>query len=263
MSVRFDWLLGRMRVRDTSTTVVPDTPPTYSPASLILTTPAALSAEVGTSYSLINLTATFNQNDAGALSAIKIQKNTIDMSPNGSISPFTKVDSGTFINGNINFQAFTNYVSGIIKNYTPSGAPDVRTPLVRNSNAPQAAENNFASNILSLNGFYKIFYGPSSTVPATTTQVRSLPNNVSANAGNIIILNTGTTLLKQCFSIPATKNLVSVVDLDAGNFDITSSFILSVFNVNDGGAGNSSYKNYYLSLALAYSTNHRYQITLS
>lgn len=263
MSIRFDWLLGKMRVRDYTSPAPIDTPPTYTPATLVLGAATVLTAEVGTSYNLVDFTATFNQNDAGTLSAIKIQKMGVDMTPNGLASPFVKTDSGVLLNGSIVYQSFANYGAGIIKNYTPSGTPDARTPLIRNVNAPQAAENNFASNTVSLNGFYKIFYGPGSVTPSNSVQVRALPNNVSANAGNVIILNTGITLLKQSFSIPVGKTLVIVVDLDAGNFDITSSFVLSIFNVNDAGAGTPSYKNYSLSLAVPYSTNHRYQITLS
>jgi hypothetical protein len=242
---------------------IEDIAPTYTPATISLTKSQATEAEVGTSYSGNTLTATFTKNDAGALSEIRIQKNGADITPNGSSSPFSKTDSGTFILGNITFQAFCNYAAGIIKNYSPSGTPDARTPAVRTANAPQAAENNFASNSLALTGLYNIFYGATATAPTNSATTRALPSSRFTNAGNTWDLNTGATEIIFAVAMPATNTLVSVIDLDALNANITSSYILSTFNVNDAGGTPVSYKVYVMTIGVPYASNHRHQITIS
>jgi len=71
---------------------IKDIAPTYTIPTHVLTKSATTQAEVGASYTN-NLTATFTQNDAGSLTAIRIQKNGSDMTPNGSSSPFLKTDT--------------------------------------------------------------------------------------------------------------------------------------------------------------------------
>jgi hypothetical protein len=241
---------------------IEDIAPTYTPATLVLTDSASNQDEVGTVYS-DGLTATFTQNDAGALSSIRIQKNGVDMTPNGSSSPFIKADFGSYVLGNITFIAYADYAAGIIKTYSPSGNPDARTPLIRNVNAPQAAEVAFASNTVLLTGTYKIFYGPSSSVPGTSAAVRALPSNRFTDAGNTFILNTGSTEVNYTVAMPATMSLVSVIDLDALNANITANYILSTFNVNDAGGTPVSYKVYTMTNGVAYASNHQHQITVS
>jgi hypothetical protein len=142
--------------------------PTYSIATMSLVDTLPNVSEVGTPYATNTLTATFGQNDAGALTAIRIQKNGSDITPNGSSSPFVKTDSGSYVLGTITYQAYANYNSGIIKNYVPSGTPDARTPAIRSANAPQAAESNFGSNTVTLTGYYAEFYGPTAAAPTNS-----------------------------------------------------------------------------------------------
>jgi len=242
---------------------IEDIAPTYTPATITLIDTLANQAEVGTVYATDTLTATFTQNDAGALSAIRIQKNGSDMTPNGVSSPFVKVDSGSYVLGNITFIAYANYGAGIIKNYSPSGTPDARTPLIRNVNAPQAAEVSFASNSVLLTGTYKIFYSDSSSIPGTSAAVRALTNNRFTDAGNTFILNTGSTNTHYTVAMPATHSLVSVIDIDALNANITANYILTTFNVNDAGGNPVSYKVYTMTNAVPYGTSHQHQITIS
>jgi hypothetical protein len=186
---------------------IEDIAPTYSPATISLSNSVPTLAEVGTAFTT-NLSAVFTQNDAGALNlsnSIRIKKNGVSMLPEGIASPFNKTDSDTFINGSISYQAFCDYQAGIIKNYLPSGTPDARTPLIRNINAPQAAESNFGSNIVSLVGSYKNFYGTTSTVPSNSVQVRALSNFAYVISGNVFTIATGITDLVYAFSIPSTK----------------------------------------------------------
>lgn len=244
-----------------SMAAIEDIAPTYTVATHTLTKTTSSPQEVGTVYSN-TVQATFTQNDAGPLTAIRIEKNGSDLVPNGASSPFSKVDSGSFILGNITYIGYANYGAGVIKNYMPSGTPDPRTPLVRNVNAPQAAENNFASNSLVLTGMYKIFHGPSASPPVNSANVRALPSSQFTNGGTFN-LNTGTVENDFTIAMPATNSLVSVIDLDALNANITSSYVLTIFNVNDAGGNPVSYKVYTFTAGVPYGSNHRHQVTYS
>ena len=109
--------------------------------------------------------------------------------------------------------------------------------------------------------YYALFYGPSATAPADSAAVRALPSKQFTTYSNPFTLNTGTTYTNFTVAMPATLSLSSVIDLDALNIDITSSYILSTFNVNDGGGTATSYKVYTLTTGVAYSPSHRHQVT--
>lgn len=241
---------------------IEDIAPTYAPATLVLVDTLTNEAEVGTAYSN-TLTATFTQNDAGALTEIRIQKNGADLTPNGTTSPLAKSDSGSYPNGAVTYIAYADYNAGAVKNYSPSGTPDARTPAIRTTTAPQAAHNDYASNTVTLTGTYKQFYGPTSSAPADSAAVRALPSNRFVTAGNSFNLVTGTTEKIFALAIPATMSLVEVVDLDALGAVITANYILSTFNVNDAGGNAVSYKVYVMTNAVAYAESHRHQITVA
>ena len=63
--------------------------------------------------------------------------------------------------------------------------------------------------------------------------------------------------------MPASNSLVEVLDLDALNANITANYVMSTFNVNDGGGTPVPYKIYTLSNAIPYSSDHRHQITIA
>lgn len=242
---------------------IADIAPTYTPATISLTQQnAATLAEVGSSYTN-NLTASFTKNDAGNISALRIAKNGTDLTPNGTSATLLKTDLGTYPLGSINYIAYANYAAGAVKNYTPSGTPDARTPAVRTANAPQAAENNFASSTATITGQYKIFFGPVASAPANSANVRALPSNRFTGAGNTFTLTTGTTERIFAIAMPATMSLVSVVDADALNANITSNYVLSTFNVNDAGGNAVSYKVYILTNAVPYPSSHSHLVTVA
>jgi hypothetical protein len=241
---------------------IEDIAPTYTIATLGLTKTSATTAEVGTSYSN-TLNATFTQNDAGSLTAIRIQKNGSDIVPNGTTSPFSKVDTGLYVNGSISYRGFADYNSGVIKTYYPSGTSDARTPAIRNSNAPQSAESGFGSSTLTITGYYNIFFGSSASAPVNSADVRALSNSQLTVVGNTFTLNTGATNIIFSIAVPATKSLVSVVDLDALNANITASYVLSTFNVNDASGTPVAYKIYTMTIAVAYASSHRHSVTIA
>ena len=108
-----------------------------------------------------------------------------------------------------------------------------------------------------------VFYGSSASAPSNSAGVRALSNKRFTDSGNTFILNTGATDKIFTVAIPATMSLVEVLDLDALNANITANYVLSTFNVNDGGGTPVSYKIYTLSNAIPYSADHRHQITIA
>jgi hypothetical protein len=109
--------------------------------------------------------------------------------------------------------------------------------------------------------YYALFYGPSASAPTDSAGVRALPNKQFTTFSNPFTLNTGTTYNNFTVAMPATLSLTSVIDLDALNIDITSSYNLTTFNVDDGGGTAISYKVYTLTTGVAYSPSHRHQVT--
>lgn len=233
--------------------------PTYTSATFTL---SALNTdgEVGESLTA-SVNAVFGQNDAGSITALRLNKNGTQIF-SGTTSPATATSAIVRINGQITFQGYVDYAAGVVKTDN-LGNPDTRTAAIRTANAPQANETNFASNALNFNGYYRLFFGSSATVPATSSDVRALPQNVLSNAGNTQILNTGSTNKIFTISIPAIYTLSNVTDLDAlGGTDITSQYILTIFNVNDAGGNPVSFKNYTMQPAVNYSGNHRHSFQI-
>ena len=106
-----------------------------------------------------------------------------------------------------------------------------------------------------------IFYGPSSTVPTTSANVRALGSRIFTTGSNPFNLNTGNTLVNFTAAMPNTLSITQVIDLDALNANITSSYINNPFNVNDAANNATAYKIYTMTIASPYSTDHRHQIT--
>ena len=114
---------------------------------------------------------------------------------------------------------------------------------------------------------YGIFYGPSASAPSNSAGVRSLGTKTLVSAGGTTVLDTGNTQVNFTMALPttvaATDTITSVIDLDALNADITTSYTsgLSTFNVNDGGGTAVSYKVYTMTIASPYASSHRHSIT--
>ena len=110
---------------------------------------------------------------------------------------------------------------------------------------------------------YVVFYGPSVVAPSNSAGVRALSGKRFTDAGNTFTLNTGAAQTIFTVAIPATMSLTQVLDLDALNANITANYVLSTFNVNDGGGTPVAYKIYTLTNAIPYSADHRHQITIA
>ena len=117
------------------------------------------------------------------------------------------------------------------------------------------------SSTYTINFYYVIFYGTSSSGPANSTQVRGLGNKIFTTGSNPFNLLTGTVDTYYTVAVPASISVTDVVDLDALNANITSNYISSTFNISDAGSTNRSYKIYTMSNATPYTASHRHQIT--
>jgi hypothetical protein len=119
------------------------------------------------------------------------------------------------------------------------------------------------SNAYIINYDYLIFYGDSASQPTTSAMVRNLDNVRFVSSGNTFILNTGTINNIFTVAMPSSSLLISVVDLDSLNTDITYAYIKIIFNINDISGSPILYNVYTLTNALPYSINHRHLITIS
>lgn len=108
---------------------------------------------------------------------------------------------------------------------------------------------------------YKVFYGPTSSEPVNSADVRALASSRFLNAGNSWNLNTGSTEVIFSVAMPDSQSISSVVDLDALNANITSEYVNNPFNVNDAAGTPVSYNVYTMTIAIPYSSSHRHQVT--
>ena len=149
--------------------------------------------------------------------------------------------------------AFTNFTDTSI---TSSATSAIYRVSVTDSYTTATASYNITYK-------YVVFYGPSAVAPANSAGVRALSSKRFTDAGNTFTLNTGAAQTIFTVAIPATMSLTQVLDLDALNANITANYVLSTFNVNDGGGTPVAYKIYTLTNAIPYSADHRHQITIA
>lgn len=112
----------------------------------------------------------------------------------------------------------------------------------------------------------KLFYAPRASAPVSSNDVRTLGNEAFYSGSTTFTLNTGNTLTRFYVALPPGKTITSVVDLDALNAVITSSYVLvGTINVDDVGtpANTFAYNLYEMVIAVPYASNHRHSITIS
>jgi len=151
---------------------------------------------------------------------------------------------------------------GVLVNYGSGEQP--RNSSGGNFSSPLPAGATPISNTI-ITGRFLRFFGPTSSVPVNSSQVRTLPNN-ALQTSNIMtfVLNTGTVQNRFVVALPPGRTISSVFDLDSANANITSSYILTgTILVNDGGGTGTprTYNLYVLTLGAPYSSNHRHEIT--
>lgn len=204
----------------------------------------ATNREVGESLSL-SFSTVYTQNDAGAATDTVYKKDNVNLVANTS-----NITLGATA---IVFQSSVNYNAGTepkLNNLGDSVANTIASGVVN-------------SNTLSYVGYRAVFYGSTATKNATSTNVRANLTKRLENSGNVFNLETGNTNSIFQLWLPNTKNLVSIIDLDALNANITASYIEEILSVNDANGNPIAGKLYTMQQDVAYSTNHRHQITIS
>lgn len=216
--------------------------PLVNPTASLSSSPSS-TQEIGVSVSF-TLTPSFNQNDAGLLNSVVFKRNTTVIHTQTDLTPYS--DSHQIV------QAGDNPYSVDIS-YDEGTADPQKDGVVP---AGTVVGNR------SISGAYRNWFGPNGTSdPVSGSDIRDL----GFTYNNTFTLNTGSSDLKHVIAIPSTKSIVSIIDVDALNASMKDSYILSgsITTVPDGGGNAVSYKVFILSLATAYSSNHRHEVIIS
>lgn len=238
--------------------------PSYATAGLGLEQAEAVNGEVGETVANV-LTARFYQNDAGALAAVRIYKNGVQISTAGSSSPFSRNSNVVRTRGAITYSAQADYAAGAIKNAQPGNVPDTRPAQVRNPNAPQAAENGLPSNTTELRGFDRLYFGPMGDDVFSRETAELLGRFALTCDGNQFTLTTGTTFSRFMILLPPGMKLDSVTDLDNLNANLTGAYVAQppVSLADAAGALVDGYTPYLLTSGSPYNNSARHQFTIS
>lgn len=220
--------------------------PTFSLpiATLSANTLPASNREVGESLSLA-FSAVYTQNDAGNLIGTVYKKDNVNLVGNTS--------NITLSTTAIVFQSSISYNAGTEPKLDNLGT-SVPNPI---------AAGTANSNTLSYIGYRAVFYGATAAKNTTSANVRANLTKRLENSGNTFLLETGSTHNIFQLWLPTSKNVVSIIDLDALNANITASYIEEILSVNDANGNPIAGKLYTMQQDVAYSTNHRHQITIS
>jgi hypothetical protein len=122
----------------------------------------------------------------------------------------------------------------------------------------------FTSGNFDVTARFYLWHGAVSTVPTTSAGIRALPSNQFYVGGTTFTLNTGT-LKDFMVALPIGRAITNVIDLDALNANITGQYVLQtpIAVVLADGTTTSTYSIYKNTIASAYSSNHRHQITIN
>jgi hypothetical protein len=242
--------------------LIDDKQPTYSPAAINVSQSAPSDGEVGEQVTN-TITANFASNDAGNLVALRVLLNGALLGSSGSTTPHSETITRRRILGALSFQASADYLAGPLKNVQPAGTPDTRAPQSDgNPNAPQGARNDFRSGVVNFNGYFRFFFGPTPNVPTTSDAVRSLGSQPLTNAGNVFLLNTGSTEKVFTFAVPQGWEIANVIDLNASSADLTGQYVPATGSVKDAAGNPNPYVIYSMTPDVPYNSNHQHQVTL-
>lgn len=223
------------------------TPPTYVKPVLSLSR-SNIAIEMGADVTG-NLTATFTQNDAGALQSANVHGVAFEPADIAAKSKtvalsLTNVQSTTTISAN------AAYAEGPTKKNN-FDIDDARGKILAGT----------ISKSFTITPSLHYFYGAvADSWTITSANVRALTNEAAGNK----TLNTGTTYKKFVLAIPSNKTLTLVKDT-ATNADITSQYVLqgTTHNIEDAGGTEHAYKVYIMTVAVPFDESHPHAMTIS
>ena len=113
-----------------------------------------------------------------------------------------------------------------------------------------------------INYYNYIFYGPSSSAPTTSANVRALPNRQFTTFSNPFTLNTGSVYVNFTVALPSPLTISAVLDLTA-NAPLTSQYSLNagLTGIANYAGITTSYKVYTMTPSIPYIENHEHRIT--
>ena len=237
-------------------------PPTYVQPEITFTPQfngshtTAITVEYGETVNA-SLTSVFTQNDAGAMTQDTYTDNISgyscqqpdDSTPCTTALTIDPPPSSTTANDSVidTFTSSIHYLEGPTKNNN-FGEPDPTGKILEGDIAAHAT----------VTWQFPRFYGLGQ--PASNSEIRVLNKTFS----NTFTVLTTTTDLVYSIAIPLNRDIESIIDTDAANFDIKTSYEykgeVGLNPINSGTA--MTYKIYTLSLAVPYSIPHHHNVTL-
>lgn len=224
-----------------------------------LSSNAGTTREIGESVQ-ITLTATFNRGDIKGALVNGVWNNSASQGPRAGVS--TSYEFNGVNNGNTASRTITHVVVAGANSFSAKvnfAASTVQPKNNKDTNydVPLPAGN--LSKSIIIPGAYKSFFGASSGL----TAARSLPQNAWANTNSFDLTATMGFNYYDIYVI-STKELVSVIDVELGNVDITTAYVnKGLFTINDAGGTGVSYRKYQLYNAQPYNDKHHtHKITL-
>lgn len=209
-------------------------PPTYTPPTVSIANnggTAAGNVEIGTSVTP-KLRATFNKNDAGALTTIVFTKNGTNTSTTSSTSPADYTEAAFQLTNTTSYTAKATYAEGAIKN------DNLGDPYPTGHIAAGTKTSSTFTYTPYRKGFYGAVSSKSGTIDASfvrglTSSTTSAPSN-----GNTWTINIPVGTLRVAFAYPATLQDVTSVTDAATKYDVKTAFSKTLVDVP--GAANYS-----------------------
>jgi len=222
--------------------------PTYTAPSVSITN-VTQTVEMGTTLSNFAVNISFTQNDAGVAESYELCRNGTQYSTDQNN---TVTDTG--ITSSISYVGKVTHACGVTKDNN-LGIPDPTGKILAGTAASAAR---------TITPRLKQFWGNTTAVPASSTDVRGLSNN-NYEITNSFTLTTGTVNKIFAVAIPNTKAITSVIDTGNLNLNITSEYALvsGSFTVKDNGDNDRTYKLYAMQADTPYPTSTSHVITVS
>lgn len=237
--------------------------PTYQPAGVGIDQSVPALGEVG-EHVTNHVSGTYYRNDGGSVTGMVLRRDGQLLATSTTAGTVSATDSVVRSLAGVSYQASADYLAGPVKAVAPDNVPDPRVALVRNPNAPQAAETGCLSYRLTLLGCYRYFWGPVASVPTSSAQVRALASAyLSAQLPGPALLATGTSYSTFVVAVPQGVTLASVIDLTALNAVLTSEYRPQPLLVEDAAGVLTPYTLFVMRAAVPYSTSHQHQLAFS
>jgi len=126
-------------------------------------------------------------------------------------------------------------------------------------------DTDFNSSAATITAYFYRYFGPTSSAPANSAEVKALSNSVFQTSNSqTFTFTTNTSNTVFVIALPPGRTITNVIDTDALNANITSEFTDNLTNVDvtdASGVTTHSYNVYTMTIADPYSTPHDFTVT--